>query len=239
MTPIAVVVLSALVIMLVAEHRTPGNTPNPSKLAVSNETLPDLAYIDGNESSIIGKIGLAGDARDKGCEMSPEEFAKFYPPLLGWIRTTLDSSAYAGQTVASHNFSRLPLYFTEKTLDSTKVVLVDPLPMPPLSSMGLGRFADFVRGDFEGITYMDTVFLKPSQSDSENLYFHELVHAIQWRLLGPDRFLFSYANGLECFGYRHSPLEAMAYDAEEMFASSTAIFNVEKMVADKLGLVNQ
>ena len=43
-------------------------------------------------------------------------------------------------------FSRLPLYFTEKTLASTKVVVVDPLPMPPLSSMGLVRFADFERG---------------------------------------------------------------------------------------------
>jgi len=63
-----------------------------------------------------------------------------------------------------------------------------------------------------------------------------LVHVTQWRLLGPDRFLFFYANGLECFGYRQSPLEAMAYDAEAVFASSTAIFNVEKMVAEKLGL---
>jgi hypothetical protein len=82
-----------------------------------------------------------------------------------------------------------PVSITEETLASAKVILVDPLPMPPLSSMGLGRFADFVRGDFEGITYMDTVFLKPSQSDNENLYFHELVHVIQWRLLGSDRFL--------------------------------------------------
>jgi hypothetical protein len=237
-TPIAAVVLSALVIVLVAEHRTPGNTPNSSKLALSKDTLPHLAYVDGNESS-RGKIGLAGDSRDKGCEMSPEEFAKFYPPLLEWIRGTLGSSANAGQTVASRRFSRLPLYFTENTLASTKVVLVDPLPMPPLSSMGLGRFADFERDDFEGITYMDTVFLKPIQSNNENMYFHELVHVIQWRLLGPDRFLFSYANGLECFGYRHSPLEAMAYDAEEAFANSTAIFNVEKMVAERLGLVRQ
>ena len=55
-------------------------------------------------------------------------------------------------------------------------------------------------------------------------------------MLGPDRFLFSYVNGLECFGYRQSPLEAMAYDAETAFASSTAIFNVEKMVAEKLDL---
>jgi hypothetical protein len=168
--------------------------------------------------------------------MSPEEFAKFYPPLLDWIRTKLTASAHVAQTVASRGFSRLPLYFTEKTLASTKVVLVDQLPMPPLSSMGLVRFADFERGNFDGITYIDTIFLKPTQSNNENMHFHELVHVIQWRLLGPDRFLLSYANGLECFGYRQSPLEAMAYDAEAAFDSSTAIFNVEKMVAEELGL---
>jgi hypothetical protein len=245
-TPIAVM-LSALS-ALVAESRTPALAiewisssafaPEPSKLAVSERTLPHLGFDEGRESN-IGKIVLARDPRDKGCEMSPEEFAKFYPPLLDWIRGTLASSANAGQTVASRGLPRLPLYFTENTLVSTKVVLVDRLPVPPLRSMGLAQFADFERGEFDGITYMDTVFLKPTQSTNENLHFHELVHVIQWRLLGPERFLFSYANGLQCFGYRDSPLEAMAYDAEEAFASSTAIFNVEKVVAEKLGFVNQ
>jgi hypothetical protein len=102
--------------------------------------------------------------------------------------------------------------------------------------MGLARFADFERGNFDGITYLDTFFLKPAQANNETVYFHELIHVVQWRLLGPDRFLFLYANGLECFGYRQSPLEAMAYDAETGFASSMAIFDVEKMVAAKLGL---
>jgi hypothetical protein len=94
--------------------------------------------------------------------------------------------------------------------------------------MGLTRFADFVRGDSDGITYIDTIFLKPTQSENENVYFHELIHII--------RFLLTYANGLECFGYRQSPLEAMAYDAKSEFAGSTLIFNAEKLVADKLGL---
>jgi hypothetical protein len=170
MTPIAAVVLSALVIVPVSEHRMLANkaltvdwisssvfAPDPRELGLSEETLPHLVYVDEGESR-IDKIVSAGNSRDKGCEMSPEEFAKFYPPLLDWIRTTLTVDAHAAQTVASRGFSRLPLYFTEETLASTKVVLVDPLPMPPLSSMGLGRFADFERGDFEGITYMDTFF---------------------------------------------------------------------------------
>jgi len=198
-----VAVLSTLVVTFAAEHRTQAqNAPHvscvfptasalsPSKLAASEENLRDLDHVESR--NIARKIGSAGGSDGRRCGMSPEEFAKVYPPLLEWIRTTLTANA-------------------------------DAAP-------------DFERGDFDGITYLDTIFLKPTQSDNENMHFHELVHVIQWRLLGPDRFLLSYANGLECFGYRESPLEAMAYDAETAFASSTAIFNVETMVAEKLGL---
>lgn len=224
-------VLSALV-PLAAELRAQArNVPRA-------EDLRDLGYVDARNigGNSVGKISSADGLGSRRCGMSPEEFANFYPPLLNWIRTTLTANGHVARIVASRGFSRLPLYFTEETLASTKVVLIDPLPIPPLTSMGLTRFADFERGNFDGITYMDTFFLKPTQSNNENIYFHELVHAIQWRLLGPDRFLFAYANGLECFGYRESPLEAMAYDAETAFANSAATFNVEKLVAEKLGL---
>ena len=120
--------------------------------------LRELGYVEhkiGNNRA--GKISAAAGSGGKRCEMAPEEFAKFYPALLNWIRTTLAASAHVAQTVASRGFSRLPLYFTEKTLASTKVVLADPLPMPPLSSMGLAHFADFERGNFDGITYIDTL----------------------------------------------------------------------------------
>jgi hypothetical protein len=149
--------------------------------------------------NILDGTNSAGLPGGKRCGMSPEEFARYYPPLIGWIRNTLTAAAHMANTVASLGFSRLPLYFTESTLASAKVVLIDPLPRPPLSSMGLSRFADFECGDFDGITYMDTFFVKPTHSRDENMHFHELVHVVQWRLLGPERFLFSYANGLECF----------------------------------------
>jgi len=231
-------VLSALSAFLVM-HQTQAKNASPvswiSPTAFSPKPLKVASYkgIDENKACTINSVNGSGNQE---CGMSPEEFAKSYPPLAAWIRNTLTASAPVAQIVASQGFSRLPLYFTEKTLASTKVVLVDPLPIPPLTSMGLARFKDFVRGNADGITYIDTIFLKPTQSNNENLHFHELVHVIQWRLLGPDRFLLSYANGLECFGYRQSPLEAMAYDAEAAFASSRAIFDVEKMVAAKLGL---
>jgi len=240
-------VLSALVALAVGHGAQAQNAPRlswifPGAPAPNSSRLTgckgNLGNVEGRNigDKSVGKIASTNGSGGKGCEMSPEEFAKFYPPLLDWIRATLSDTAHAAQTVASRGFPRLPLYFTERTLASTKVVLVDALPMPPLSSMGLARFADFERGNFDGVTYIDTFFLKPTRSNNENVHFHELVHVIQWQLLGPERFLFSYANGLECFGYRQSPLEAMAYDAETAFTSSTGIFNVEKMVAEKLGL---
>jgi hypothetical protein len=166
--------------------------------------------------------------------MTPQDFQKFYTLLIDWLRTTLATYAGRTQTVASRAFPRLPLYFTAETLASAKVVLVDRLPVPPLSSMGLTQFADFERGNFNGITYLDTFFLKRSQSEDEAIHFHELIHIIQWRILGPERFLRLYADGLERFGYRESPLEVMAYDAEAAFVTSKHGFDAENMVAEKL-----
>jgi hypothetical protein len=165
--------------------------------------------------------------------MTPEEFHKYYPRLLGWIDNTLRAHAANARTVASRGFPRLSLYFNANTLTSTKVVLVDQLPIPPLSSWGLTRFADFERGAFNGVTYLNTFFLKRRELRNEAIHFHELIHVIQWRILGPENFLRVYADGLERFGYRDSPLEIMAYDAEAAFKAND-VFDAEIMVAQKL-----
>ena len=93
--------------------------------------------------------------------------------------------------------------------------------MPPLSAMGLSRFAEYEHSDYEGITYLDTFFVKRRSAAAERLHFHKLIHVIQWRLLGPEAFLATYAAGLETFGYGNSPLESMAYDAEASFCRPT------------------
>jgi len=59
----------------------------------------------------------------------------------------------------------------------------------------------------DGITYLDTYFIKRTRASDEARHFHGLVHAIQWRALGPERFVRTYADGVERFGYRNSPLE--------------------------------
>jgi hypothetical protein len=166
--------------------------------------------------------------------MTPEEFQAVYPHVIGWIRQTLAVHEKRAHTVGSMGFTRLPLYFSRKLLETAKVVAVDRVPVPPLSAIGLSRFAEFETGDYDGITYLDTFFLKQSRAADEELHFHELIHVVQWRLLGPERFLASYAAGLETFGYRNSPLECMAYDAQSTFSQSASAFDAERLVAEQL-----
>jgi hypothetical protein len=159
--------------------------------------------------------------------MTEQEFRAIYPLIADWIQKTLADHASVARPVASLGFSRLPRYYNEKTLASAKVVYVPRVPVPPLSAMGLDRFSDFEQMDAGGITYLNTYFVRADQSHSESLHFHELVHVIQWRLLGPEKFLALYADGLERFGYRNSPLEVMAYNLQDRFDREAQSVSVE------------
>jgi hypothetical protein len=55
--------------------------------------------------------------------MTPEEFQRSYPLLMGWIQQTLRAHANEARPVASFGFARLPRYFSEALLASARVVL--------------------------------------------------------------------------------------------------------------------
>ena len=169
-------------------------------------------------------------------KLTPQQFQEIYPYLIDWIQKLLASHAAQARSVASVGFARLPLYFSQALLVSSKFVPVARLPMPPLSALGLTQFAEFEKAEFEGITYLDTFFLKQPSANNERQHFHELIHIVQWRILGPERFLAAYADGLESFGYHHSPLEVMAYAAEESFCKQAQVFDAEQLVAEQLKL---
>jgi hypothetical protein len=164
--------------------------------------------------------------------LTPEEFRIAYPKVQAWIQKTLAAYEKDAQPVTSMHFARLPLYFDYDLLEAAKFIPIDQVPMPPLSAMGLSRFEAFEQGNFHGVTYLDRYFIKRTVVTEEALHFHELIHVIQWRLLGPEGFLKAYANGLEEFGYENSPLEKMAYDAEAAFRRSSPIFDAERFVEE-------
>jgi hypothetical protein len=50
---------------------------------------------------------------------------------------------------------------------------------------------------------------------------------VQWRALGPEKFLACYADGLERFGYLRSPLKLMAFRLQRRFEREAEPFSVE------------
>jgi len=156
------------------------------------------------------------------------------PRVRDWISETLAAHAAKAKSVASFNFPGLPRYYNKDPLARAKVVFVDKCPVPPLSSIGLSQFADFENMNASDITYFDTSFVLWHEAERESLHFHELVHVVQWQLLGAERFLALYADGLERHDYRNSPLEVMAYDHEARFNTNGKPYSVEAAVRQQL-----
>ena len=163
----------------------------------------------------------------------PDVIRTKLPAVAAWVRETLRTHQTRARPVDACGFSRLPRYFSPQLLAYAKVVAIGAPPMLPLTRLGLPQFAAFEQMAPLGITYLDTFFIRTGEERNESLHFHELIHVVQWRLLGPEGFLLAYASGLVEPGYRDSSLEVMAYDAQARFEAGE-IFDAEHYVGVEL-----
>lgn len=166
--------------------------------------------------------------------MTRKEFDEKYPLIVDWIKSTLSVHAAKAQSVASLGFKRLPRYFRRDILTKARVVYLPAVPMPPLTALGLGQFSEFENMDIGGIVFLDMILMRYEMRENEARHFHELVHVIQWQVLGPKRFAQAYANGIELSGYRAAPLEAMAYTLANVFRKGKGPFDVVAVVREQL-----
>ncbi len=99
--------------------------------------------------------------------------------------------------------------------------------------------------DFTGmtaITFADTVVLNRRFVEGPapaGLLFHELVHVVQYDVLGVDEFTRLYVGGWAAggFSYRDIPLERMAYRLQAEFEAGTLQGGVHDLVVTTLGPV--
>ncbi|WP_129642929.1 hypothetical protein [Peristeroidobacter agariperforans] len=157
------------------------------------------------------------------------------PAIRKWIDTTVEEYRPTARPLISLGFSRLAHYFDTETLKRASVVEVDAVPKPPLTALGLHQFSEFEQMNGAGVTYGDIYFVERSRARDESLHFHELVHTIQWQLLGTERFILAYALGhLAGGGYENNPLEEVAHTLEGMFAREPRLFRAEPIVSQHL-----
>jgi hypothetical protein len=151
------------------------------------------------------------------------------PGIKGWIDQTLQAHANAATLVSNSGYARLRDYYPDSLLARARVVVVTRIPFPPVSQLGIPEFRAMETMSLAGITYKDTFFVSAGLQ-SESLYFHELVHVVQWQRLGVDNFLLAYAIGLLQHGYIDSPLEQMAYQLQADFEQKGTLENLVEVI---------
>lgn len=109
-------------------------------------------------------------------------------------------------------------------------MVVDNIPkpdFPELRQMGLGNFIDM---PVDGITYKNTYYLNQVHANNLRLHFHELVHLVQWNLLGSEEFINRYISEIQLYGYDSAPLELMAYSLDKHYSSGGKHLNIPRYV---------
>ena len=159
-------------------------------------------------------------------------------PIRKWIEKTLDENISNAVSVASLSFPRLSKIFPDDLLERAKVVITGNIPIPPLSDLGLPDFIQMGNNIPLGVTYKDTFFINNLNQKNESIYFHELIHIVQWERLGIDNFLVAYCVGLLKFGYQNSPLEKMAHSLQTDFDRGILIPNIVENIQNQTDKIN-
>ena len=123
-------------------------------------------------------------------------------------------------------------YFSPTDLGRARIVRSDPLPIPdPPFYLQLRRLGlDFPRPAMTAAITLDYLIASHSPM-SLPLLFHELVHVVQFRLLGVKTFSRLYVRGFLAGGsYGSIPLERCAFDLGHRFETSREPFNVESEI---------
>jgi hypothetical protein len=161
-------------------------------------------------------------------------------PVISWMtaryiayhRRRLEPQA---TSIPGELLTSLHQYFPPAVLEETRIVratMPEPFLYPLVGLFGIKGLLEM--SSIGAITLVDVVAY-PDELGHETL-FHELVHVVQYRVMGLKRFARLYVNGfLKGGGYEGIPLERQAYELGARFEkNSKKVFSVEEDVIRRL-----
>ena len=147
------------------------------------------------------------------------------PTLVEWMDHLLEANRGNAIPVIEFGFKKIDVVYPENLRKFAKVVSIkDRVPLPPFKRMGLPEFTELENINAVGITYKEIIFIKGEHLTEINC-FHEMLHVVQWRHVGVEKFLLAYGIGLALHGYANNPLEQIAYDYQKKLESNALPMN--------------
>lgn len=164
-----------------------------------------------------------------------------------WIKEQRLVFRPRGRLLTQEAMGRFSPFFEDRLLQKVRLLTVSALENPGFLEAYRSTFdekaiplLDF--SEMAGITFDDTILLvdRLLGADSGLVIFHELVHAVQYELLGPDKFVELYLMGWINHGFNYAaiPLEMDAYELQNRFAADPeSPFAVKDEVSMRLELL--
>ncbi len=164
-----------------------------------------------------------------------------------WVKEQRQAFRSRGRALPAAARAQFLPFFEEPLLQEVRLVAVPALENPgfledyreDLSEKAI-PLLDF--SSMAAITFVDTILVVEAflREPPGGLIFHELVHAVQYDLLGPDKFVELYILGWvnQGFNYAAIPLEMDAYELQNRYEADPADpFSVNAEVSRSLELM--
>jgi hypothetical protein len=157
---------------------------------------------------------------------------------VGWVRFQQRKHRAATRPMNESEWLQLSRFFDMSTLSTVSVAILPELENPRVVSLlrrlGMRDTLDFSTA--AGVTYGDIILISQSHEGdvpSISLLFHEMVHVVQYRVLGVRGFIERYVRGWAENGYAYLtiPLERDAYALQRRYDENPQqVFSVEAEV---------
>lgn len=186
-------------------------------------------------TSIQQKIPAAESASESRTRLSEKQISQAVERVSSYLREQRELYFPSAKSLTSHQKALMWPFFSADLLDRVRIVELDGserVPNPPFHAearaLGFANLPEITH--MHSITFLDVVVF--NEKITSRSLFHGLVHAVQFDLLGLERytdlFVRSFVNTKLHFSV---PLEAHVFSLESKFAGQPAIrFSVEEHV---------
>ena len=166
-----------------------------------------------------------------------------------WIAQQRETFRPLGHELSTAARAEFGKFFPDEVLKKFRIVTVPAIDNPPFVKqfrpvLALASIPVLDFSTMAAMTYVDTVCIAQgaAKTDLDPLVFHELIHVVQYDILGLDKFVELFISGWvnQGFNYAAIPLEMDAYELQNRYESDPELaFEVSEEVSQRLELLTE